>query len=251
MNDPTPPEGSDFAGPLMKYYYVGDDKRTIHFEDGTPDVQLSSLTRVSFYDPSAGGVSAGAENAIAIVGMTHDRRKIVLESWAKNCGFTEAIEKWHLLKDQFITYRDFYELVGAQKSIEDLVRARKMQPVCACGAGGPSKPPHRVLMARPVKPEGGSMNKDDRIRLFMQDDYDCGRIYFRRSQEALRNQVTCFPHLQLKDRLDTLAYAIRQLNLMAPPRTEEEERQAKSDVEAFNAKRMPRTNTDVSYGGYI
>jgi hypothetical protein len=180
------------------------------------------------------------------MGQSPDRRKFVLDSWAKNCGFTEAIEKWHGLNDQFILYKNFYELVGAQKVVEEMVRARRILVVCpAC------KKQHRILQPVPVKPEGGSMNKDDRIRLFAQDSYDKGEIYFRRSQEALRNQVSCFPHTTLKDRVDTWAYCIRQLNLMQPPRSEEEAKAEVNKVDEFNAKRLQRCHTDTVYGGYV
>ena len=251
MNDPTPPEGADFSPSLIKYYSVAEDKRTIVPEDGTPNVQLSHLTRASMYDPSTGGKSATAENSIGVGGISNDRRIFILDSWAKNCGYEEAIERWHVAKDQFITYKDFYELVGAQKSIEDLVRTRRLERECAlCGAGKGTKPPHHRMKPEPEKPAGGNMQKEDRIRLYAQQAFEQGRVYIRRNMEQLRNQIVTFPHGTLVDRFDVVAYLIHVLERMGPPRTEEEVKSSQAEAEAFRARQKPHVYTDVDYGGY-
>ena len=258
MNDPTPPEGADFPPSLIKFYDVSEDKRTMIPEDGTPPVTLSTLTRISMYDPSSGGKSATAENSIGVGGIHNDRRIFILDSWAKNCGYEEAIERWHTLKDQFITAQDFYELVGAQKSIEDLVRTRRLQPFCViCGAGksAASKAPHRVLKPIAEKPAGGNMQKEDRIRLYAQSAFEQGRVYIRRSDaagfEQLRNQIVTFPHGSLVDRFDVVAYLVHLLEKVNPPRTQEEVKASEAEAAAYHARQGSRAFTDTDFGGYI
>jgi hypothetical protein len=251
MNDPTPPEGADFSPSLIKYYSVSDDKRTLLPEDGTSSVTLSALTRCSMYDPSTGGKMATAENSIGVGGISADRRIFILDSWAKNCGYEEAIERWHTLKDQFITYQDFYELVGGQKSVEDLVRTRRGELECKlCGAGKGTHLPHKPMRPLPEKPAGGNMHKDDRIRLYAQQAFEQGRVYLRRGMEQLRNQIVTFPHATLVDRFDVVAYLIHILERTGPPRTQDEVKSAEAEAEAFRARQAPRVNTDVQYGGY-
>jgi hypothetical protein len=251
MNDPTPPEGADFPPSVIRYYNVSEDKRTCVPEDGSPSVSLSALTRVSMYDPSTGGKTASAENSIGVGGISADRRIFILDSWAKNCGYEEAIERWHTLKDQFITYQDYYELVGGQKSVEDLVRTRRLQPACQlCGAGQGTKPPHRTLKPIAEKPAGGNMHKDDRIRLYAQQAFEQGRVYIRRGMEQLRNQIVTFPHGTLVDRFDVIAYLIHILERTGPPRTQEDVRAAVREAEEFRARQQSRVHTDVQYGGY-
>jgi hypothetical protein len=242
MNDPTPPEGADFAPSWVKYYTVSEDKRTIIPEDGTPPISVGQLYRCSMYDPSSGGKTATAENAIIVLGQASDRRKFVLEEWGKNCDYGTAIERWHIMKDRLITHDDYFEAVGAQKEIANLVRLRRMMQMCAaCGKI------HKYLSPKPVLPEGGR-NKEDRIRLYAQDDFAAGRVYLRRGMETLRNQIIQFPHGTLVDRFDALAYAIKLARL---PVSDEYLMDEKQRREHLAARRMQRTDTDVNYGGYI
>jgi hypothetical protein len=248
MNDPTPPEGSDFPTAWVKYYSVKEDAEgrmtIITPEDGTPPISVGALYRSSFYDPSTGGASATAENAINVLGTSADGRQFILDNWAKNCSYGDAIEKWHLLKDQFMTHDDYYELVGAQKAVEDVVRARRAMLLCTV-----CKAKHRILVPKPWKPPGGGrLNKEDRIRLFAQSMFQNGVVYLRRSQESLRNQIVSFPHLTLVDRFDALA---TNLKLARRPLSDEEISDEKGRKAHFESHRLSRSFTKYEHGGYL
>lgn len=247
MNDPTPPEGSDFLPEWIKYYHVREDdtgRMTIVVpEDNSPEVFVGNLYRSSFYDPSSGGASATAENAVNVLGTAADGRHFVLDNWARNCGYPDAIEKWHQLKDQFITRDDTFEEVGAQRSVGDIVRMRRMMPICvAC------KKTHRLMNPKPWRPPGGGrLNKEDRIRLYLQDPMQRGLLYLRRGQEALRNQIVSFPHLTLFDRIDALA---SNVHLSRRPLSDEEKADEKEKKAAFEAHSKSRIATKYDHGGY-
>jgi len=242
LNDPTPPEGSDFAPSWIRYYSVADDRVTIVPEDGTPSVHVSQLYRNCFLDPSSGGRSAGCENAIIGLGQAADRRKFVLTEWGSNCDYGAAIEKLHLLHDQFIFHDVYFEAVGAQKEIGNQIRARRVRIGCdACGKQ------HRVITPREWIPPGGR-NKEDRIRMFLQEEFSSGRMYLRRSQEQLRNQILMFPHATMVDRLDALASCVKTSRV---PLTDEYIKDEKEKMARMEAKRVSRTHTQFDYGGYV
>lgn len=254
MNDPTPPEGADFPPSWVKSYVVSEDGRTIIPSDGTPQVALASLLRMSFYDVSAGGKSASAENAIVVAGMDSKRRIFELSSRSGNSPIGQAIEWWHELNDQFICYHNHYEQVGAQKSVEDVIRERNAQPACShCKAGHPAlngdkpRPPHRKLQPIGIKPPGGSLNKEDRIRMFAQAAFQEGRVYLRQGEDKLRRQIVGFPHISPIDLFDAFAYLI---NLLRPPVDEDMVEAEKAALETFKVHSKPRTHTAVDYGGY-
>lgn len=245
LNNPTPPEGADFRPDWIQQYHVGADGKTIIPNDGSPPLQIGQLLRVSFYDPSAGGKTAKAENAIVGVGEASDRRIFVLAAWSKNCPFGVAIEKWHQLNDQFVFYQNFYELVGAQKAVEDIIRERKAQIACRLCSKS-----HRTLNPLPVKPSGGksSVSKEERIRIFAQAAFEGKRVYLRAGMDELRRQILSFPHGDLVDQFDALAYCI---NKARPPLSDEAVREeGKQEVEWREAGR-PRTSTEYDYGGYV
>lgn len=99
-----------------------------------------------------------------------------------------------------------------------------------------------------IKPEGGSMNKEDRIRLYSQKACEEKRVYFRRGlMTALRKQIIQFPHAPMVDRFDALAYLIK---LLRPPISDNE---LESDEAARSKARLagkPRTQVSRDYGGY-
>lgn len=248
MNDPTPPEGADFPPHWFREYDVSQDGRTILPLDGSPAVALGQLLRMSFYDVSAGGKSATAENAIVVAGMDSRKRLFVLDDWAANCSIGDAVEQWLKLNDQFVCYRNHYEQVGAQKAIEDVLRERKLQTSCARCSTPEKQRSHRRLEPTPVKPPGGSVNKEDRIRMFAQAICQEGRVYFRRGRALqLRRQLFGFPHISPIDRADAFAYLC---NLLRAPVSDDEIKEEKQRADAFLAQRKPRTHTSVDYGGY-
>jgi hypothetical protein len=63
---------------------------------------------------------------------------------------------------------------------------------------------------------------------------------------ALRTQILEFPHGALKDRLDALAYAVKQCY---PPVSEEEEKERAADLQARREAMGPYTKTQYDYGG--
>lgn len=248
MNSPNYPEGADFPPKWIKEYKISEDKKTLIPSDGSPSIMVGKLLRMSFYDVSAGGKSATAENAQVIAGMDSLRRIFVLVSWGKNCTIGEAIENWHLLNDRLRCYKNHYEQVGAQKVVEDLIKERNLGsiglkgPMCrTCGDS------HYRINPIPVKPVGGK-SKEERVRMFAQEAFEQGRVYIHESMLKLKNQIVAFPHGELIDIFDALAYLC---NLLRPPMSDEE----LLDLEAEEAKHLTPPPTRViserHYGGYV
>lgn len=239
MNNPIAPEGADFPPDGIKQYHVEEDetgkKCVIVPEDGTPRVNLRSLLRVSFYDPSAGGKTATAENAVITAGMSADRRIFMLDTWMKNCGIGTAVDYWMKVGERFRTYKDYYEQVGAQKAVEDIVKLKNQ-----AHSG-------RKLFPTPIKPPGGAMNKEDRIRMYAQAAFQEGRVYLRKGMEPLRRQIISFPHGDLVDGFDAAAYCI---NLLRPPLSDEMYQEQKEQDDAAKIPHPSYSHTAFNYGGY-
>jgi hypothetical protein len=247
MNHPTAPGATDFPEEWIQYYTVDADRKTLNPCDGTKPVKLTQLYRLSFYDPSAGGKTAKAQNGICVLAGSADRRIFILEPWGKNCSFGDAIEQWHRLNDRFHCHENWYEEVGAQKSVEDIIKERNTQVFCPhC------KRKHRKLRPLPFHPPGGKgeMNKDERIRFYAQPAFQEGRVYLRKgsASSALKNQIVSFPHGKLKDLFDSCASGIHKLKF--PPSEEALAEEANRNEKA-QMPRAQRTNTTQSYGGYI
>jgi hypothetical protein len=243
-NMPTPPEGSKLA--KYKFYTIeqdGDGNLTIAVpEDGTPSVHINQLARVSFLDPSSGGVSADCENAIAIVGTDELRRHFIIESWSMNTGYAGAVEKWHELNDKYHCWKNCYEQVGHQKAISEIVLARTMynSKCIFCGKS------HRSLNPVGIKPPGG-VHKNDRIEMYTEPPMSDGRVYVQRRHAELIRQWGMFPNGDLVDQADAVAACIHE---SLPPRGLDMMMDEKTSarVVAMNAA---RTNTERQYGGYV
>jgi len=247
MNQPTAPGATDFDPKWIKYFQVSDDRKTLITMDDTPNIRLSQLYRITFYDPSSGGSSAKCENAIIALGGDHLRRIFILHAWGQNTSLARALEEWHLIHDRFNCAVNYYEDVGPQKAVEDLELERSAQPLCRqCGKV------HRKLRPTPFKPPTGQgeMNKDERIRFFAQTPMEEGRVYIRYGPmgSALKLQILNFPYSKLKDLIDAMASGI---HLIKFPKSEEaiaEEKEANERRKA--AATRSRTNTKYNYGGY-
>lgn len=247
MNDPTYPEGADFPPSWIKSFRIAEDKKTLIFSDNTPSVHIGKLLRMMFWDISAGGKSATAENAQVVAGMDSLKRICVLASWGKNTTIGQAMEKLHITNDKLRSYHVHYESVGAQKVVEDLLRERN---IGALGVKGPMcrtcKDSHYRINLIPIKPPGGK-SKEERIRMFCQEAFEQGRVYLHESMFKLKGQITAFPHGDLVDEFDALAYLC---NLLRPPISDEE----LLDLEALEekAKTPPpaRVIAGRHYGGY-
>lgn len=249
LNNPTSPEGADFKE--FKYYNIGVGptglKNLIIPKDGTPPVLLSKVLRMSFYDPSSGGKSATAENAIIVGGMDALKRIFVLAAWSKNCGFGTAVEKWHQLNDSFVCYANHFEAVGAHKEVAEIVAQRKWHVVCPYCQ---SDKPHRRLVPNPVQPPGsaGLKMKEERIRSYMQSTVEEHRLYLGPGMAELVRQLNSFPHGDLVDQVDSLAYLVHYLR---PPMSDDEIETQRADEQIRKDAKVQRTNTEVVYGGYI
>jgi len=247
LNTPSTPAGADFPADLVKSYKIetsSDGKMNrIVPNDGTPPLSLGQLIRISFFDPSSGGKSADCENSIIGLGTASDGRQFVLKCFLKNCGYRAAIEAWHLMNDQFVFYKCGYEAVGSQKTIEEFITERRIYKKCnMCDKQ------HRKLIPIGIRPPGGQMNKDERIRHFAQATIEEGKVYLGEGMFALRQQIINFPHFKLKDGLDALAYAI---HMSTRPPDEEEVQEAREEHDAAFVDKASRVNTDQQYGGYV
>lgn len=254
MNRPSTPEGADFPETWIKFYDITRHPITgqlnlIVPRDGTAPVTLSKLLRLSFYDPSPGGKSATAENAIVVAGMDSLRRIFFLKAWSRNCSYGAAIEQWHHFNDQFVCYSNFYEMVGAQKEIEELVAQRRFMIVCPY-CPPETKKPHRRLNPLPVKPPGtsGVKLKEERIRTYAQSSFEEGRVYLGPGMQELVRQITSFPHGDLVDIFDAGAYCI---HLLRPPMSDDDIEAEKADEQARRDAQVQRTSCEHAYGGYI
>jgi len=253
MNTPSMPGSTDFESDWIQEYDVAPDGHTIVPCDGTPQIDTGLLLRMSMYDVSAGGKSASAENAIIGAGMDSLRRIFVLESLGENCTIGEAVEHWHEINDRWRFYKNHYELVGAQKSVEDFCRERAHQQECPyCSAGHLKdgrflKNPHRKITPIGVKPEGGVMSKEERIRMYAQKPSQEKRIYLRRGMTKLRRQIIEFPHGTLVDMFDALAYLCK---LLRPPISDVEIASDKAARVSAQLVGKPFTHTERDYGGY-
>lgn len=236
MNDPAIPGNQDFPDEWIRSYTVLPEGKGIRLEDGET-VYYRDMVRMMVYDPSSGGISAEAENAVVVAGMDMKRRIFVLEDWAANCGFSEGVEKCHKLNDKWRVWKCYYEAVGAHKEVGNHFKNRPKGdcPVC--------KREHRRLMYEPIIPPG--VDKDERIRTLAQPSFEEKRVYLRPGMEKLRRQITGFPFAKLKDRFDALAYCISKMR--APTSTEAQEDQQDQYQQRAST---PRSNTSRNYGGY-
>src|SRR6185369_3522180 len=104
------------------------------------------------------------------------------------------------------TWKNHFEAVGAHKAVTEIVKLRKYDEPCeVCSKS------HRRLNPIPLTPQGrgeGDKSKEERIRSLAQPAFEEGRIYLREGMEKLRKQITTFPHSNMVDLFDALAYAI-------------------------------------------
>jgi hypothetical protein len=255
LNFPCPPPGSQFSEEQIKTFKIATDPQTNKRDmlvpsDGTSSVRLRDLARVSFYDPSSGGKSAECENAIVCVGTAFDNRKFAFKVWSKNCGFREAVEQWFRLNDQFSTWPNMFEAVGAHKEVKSIVDLRQGEsthcPVCLKEKGVKVK--HRRLSAEPIQPPGGNAQKEDRILTFVQADIEDGLVYLDENDVKTRQQIIAFPHGNLIDRFDALAYAVHHSKRPHSPSEIEAEQVA---VQTARVAKVQRTSQTFEVGGYI
>lgn len=245
MNNPIPSEGVNFPPELLKEYEVRNDSSgnpsLLHPLDGSPDVRLSELYRLSFHDPSSGGPSAACESALVALGMAPDCRVFVLKDWGAKVGYGQSVEQWHLLNDQFFFHDNYYEKVGAQKTIEEeIIPLRVIMGKCPyCDQH------HQRLIVKPFQPPGGK-DKDSRIFAFLDPVLQDKRLYLRKGMTILREQVITHPFSNLKDRLDALASGV---SLLRPP-TSADELRSEREAEEMAKVHSSRTFTSYEVGGY-
>lgn len=251
LNTPATAEGGDFPDALVKSFY-GEGTR-IKPTDGTEEVDINQLLRISFYDLSSGGASARCENAIVVLGTHSDGRRFVLDAFLKNCGYRAALEAWYKLNDQYICYQNWYENKGAQKEIEEFDILVRHNGCELCRVQQAKQPESKILPHRKLRMQGYGHkdfggNKEDRIRLYMQATVEEGRLYINVKLRALRNQVVGFPHFHLKDGADALATAI---HLSRAPMSQDDETSDSITEELKQEPPEARVHTDRCYGGYV
>lgn len=242
-NTPTPPDGAKLG--KFKFYEIVQDRdgnmAVARFEDGTPDVHINQLARNSFYDPSAGGLKADCENAIAVIGTDELRRHLVIDVWSMNTGYSGAIEKWHELNDKYRCWKNSYEQVGHQKEVAEIVLMRTLYgtkcPFCDKS--------HAKLIPTGSKPPQG-LNKYERIELFLEPVIADGRFYIQRRHVELARQLTMFPNGDLVDQADAAAWGVHEA---IPPQGMDSMMDERT-ASRVNAMNQSRTNTARNYGGY-
>jgi len=252
-NNPTAPPGTQFTEEMLKTFKIAvdqlDGRRDLLIpSDSTPPIKLKHLARLSFYDPSSGGKHAGSENAIVCIGTASDSRKFAFKIWSANCGFREAVEQWFRLNDQFNLWPNYFEGVGPHKEVAGVVALRQAEDVCRVCEKSGKKVRHHRLGPVCVTPPGGAGSKDDRILTFVQADIEDGLVYLHENDSQTRAQILAFPHGELKDRFDALAYAVHYSK--RPPTIEEVEAEEHTRQQKDLAK-VQRTAQTYDVGGYI
>ena len=245
LNDPVPPEGGDFKAEHLQEYSVRDNRfiKLPELEE-VPE----SLDRVGYFDPRhlEDGFKGSCEHALVMVGMDTSFRRIVLETWSKQCGVREALHEAQKLNDRWMG-RWFYEAVGAQRWLGAILMEIQKDAACqfrlkledpVCGKS------HRRLVMHP-NPVKTRVHKDDRIRGEIQPVVEEGKLFLKAGQDKLRNQLLRFPFGKLKDLIDALAGA---LPLLLRPRSDFEEAEERSKQEEATVSMQSYTNTEFFCG---
>jgi hypothetical protein len=253
LNDPSAPEGSKFTHEMIKTFHITvgvDGKKDLLVpNDGTPPIKLSQLARISFNDPSSGGNSAKCEHAICCLGTSADGRKFAFKIWSEPVGFRKAAEEWFKLNDQFFTWPNYFEAVGAHKELATVIELRQQEGECSvCKQAGKSGVRHKRLAPVPISPPGGRVNKEDRILTYAQSDFEEGRVYIHENDIKTRNQILRFPYGDMIDRFDALAYT---LNLARRPHTIDEQEALERDRTKRELAKSQYTAQTYDVGGYI
>jgi hypothetical protein len=156
------------------------------------------------------------------------------------------------MNDQFMTWPNYFEAVGAHKELAGVIELRqqemKLGECSVCAAKGRTGIKHRKLNPVPITPPGGRVNKEDRILTFAQADFEEGKVYLHESDFATRRQILEFPHGEMIDRFDALAYT---LNLARRPHTVEELESQERDKRRTEMGKQTRTSQTYDVGGYI
>jgi hypothetical protein len=107
--------------------------------------------------------------------------------------------------------------------------------------------PHKRIAPIGIKPEGGKLSKEERIRMYAQKPMQEKRVYLRRGMTKLRQQIVEFPHGPMVDRLDAAAYLI---HLLRPPISDAdvESSRAADQVAKLGGKNF--THQEFDRGGY-
>jgi hypothetical protein len=172
--------------------------------------------------------------------MAPDCRVFVLKDWGGRKGYGQSVERWHEMNDQFLFHDNFYEKVGAQKTLEeDIIPLRVLLGKCPyCDKR------HQRLVIKPFSP--GTKDKDERIKAFLDPTVSDKRLYLRRGMDTLKTQIITFPISNLKDRLDALASGCK---LLRPP-TSEDEIAFEEEQRELAEQHSSRTWTAYEAGGY-
>jgi len=243
-NNPTAGEDTDFPEAWVKKYRIAEDRRGVILLDTMERVEARGLVRVTVFDPSSGGKSAAAENAIVVIGCDRKGRILVLDRWAKNCSFGQAVEHWHVMNDKWKCWRHWYEAVGAHKEVGEKFKERPDYQGTAVPCPYCTKV-HLKMRPRAILPPPGP--KEDRIRELAQPAFEEGRVYIGEHHTDLERQILDFPHGELVDLFDALAYAIQKAR---KPLLADDERTPPQAVLDRRRTPQPRTHSARDYGGY-
>ena len=218
LNDPMPSDGNRFNPQFFRY-----------FEDR--DLEGKQLGEYVTIDPSFSD-SSTADFGV-VLNLLHDDKD--------NC-YTDHIYRARATSGELIRYfKSMYrqrrnriravgvECNGPQRAFYDRL-------VEECNLEG-LYPPFKELKGM-IK---GIKNKIDRVTFTVQPRIEAGKLYFRREQMALIEELTLFPEVKHDDQCDALAYA---LDLVEPFQTYE------NDQFSFeNEETVDITNRgDTGYG---
>lgn len=195
MNNPLSDFGNDFDVASVQFYKWDNDGNLVFSADGVQTKwHQSNLDRVITVDPNSGSKTSKDEAAVTVSGLAPDNRAFVLESYGGRPTASELVEITYKLCKKWRPRVVGFEQAGQQNTLEyfkEKMRDEKM-----------------YFLVKPLKHM--NRDKDDRIRTALEPIISTHRLYIARSMQPLLTQIKNFPDNDLKDRIDSLAYAVEE-----------------------------------------
>lgn len=160
----------------------------------------SLVFTAAFLDPAGGKLTkdkSRARSAIVVASVDPANRIFVRYSWAERCATERLYDK--IYEVNRIYKPNVFGIEGnAQQGlfVDSVIKDAKKERI-------------RIAIANVIHPT--NLNKDFRIRTFLQPPVSEGRLFLLEDQTELLKEIVNFPMGRLKDMLDSLASAVSLL----------------------------------------
>jgi hypothetical protein len=219
MNDPISEELTDFGEESLRYYRVADDGSfLVEGQRWTREV----LDVVMTCDPNSGSKTAPDEAAICVSAMTPKDQILVLHSWGGRPDPDEYVDEIFKAAMQWRPRVIGIEKAGQQNTIHYLKKKMREERV--------------YFNVQEVHHK--NQEKTARIRQALSTPTSEHKLFLRRSQSELRQQILDFPDVENDDRIDSLAYGAQ---LWRRPYGEEQLKENDEAVAKISRARNKRT----------